>query len=68
MSNSEDYCCPICWRGGTKVIRTTKHPEYILRRRECPSCHSRWTTKERVLGLAIGEGATYDGQSEKGME
>ena len=55
--------CPLCGEIATKVTRTTASDTYILRRRECSSCDSRFSTKERVLGLDLESPATSSGQS-----
>ena len=49
--------CPWCGRDDDKVIdsRSVEEGEAVRRRRECASCHRRYTTFERVeeLGLSV---------------
>jgi transcriptional repressor NrdR len=39
--------CPSCKATKTKVIDSKKAKEYIRRRRICPKCNVRFTTRER---------------------
>ncbi len=41
--------CPVCKCERTKVFDSRHNDEEILRRRECPECHVKWITQERLV-------------------
>ena len=45
--------CPFCGAEDTRVIDTRQVGDAIRRRRECQSCHQRFTTYERVARASI---------------
>jgi transcriptional repressor NrdR len=47
--------CPFCAASDTEVLesRTVDEGEAIRRRRECKKCHKRFTTFEKVRGVAL---------------
>ncbi|MFZ5933226.1 MAG: transcriptional regulator NrdR [Patescibacteria group bacterium] len=47
--------CPFCNAAETEVLesRTVDEGEAIRRRRECKKCHKRFTTLEKVRGIAL---------------
>lgn len=47
--------CPFCAGSETEVLesRTVDEGEAIRRRRECKKCHKRFTTFEKVRGIAL---------------
>jgi len=47
--------CPFCAGGETEVLesRTVDEGEAIRRRRKCKKCHKRFTTFEKVRGIAL---------------
>jgi transcriptional repressor NrdR len=47
--------CPFCAGSDTEVLesRTVDEGDAIRRRRECKKCHKRFTTLEKVRGIAL---------------
>ena len=45
--------CPFCTRKETRVMDTREVSDRIRRRRECKSCHQRFTTYERVAKTSL---------------
>jgi len=45
--------CPFCAHNESRVVDTREVGESIRRRRECESCHKRFTTYEEVLKAKI---------------
>ncbi len=45
--------CPFCAKKQTRVIDTREVGDAIRRRRECKSCHQRFTTYERVAKTSL---------------
>lgn len=45
--------CPYCGKKDTRVIDTRTIGEGVRRRRECKSCHQRFTTYERVAKTSL---------------
>ncbi|MGB3903304.1 MAG: transcriptional regulator NrdR [Anaerolineae bacterium] len=45
--------CPFCTRKDTRVVDTREVGAGIRRRRECKSCHQRFTTYERVAKTSL---------------
>jgi transcriptional regulator NrdR family protein len=46
--------CPKCGGGRFRVIYTRRAPgNKLMRRRECWGCKARFTTWERMIGLAL---------------
>lgn len=64
--------CPFCGQDQNKVIDTRESDETIRRRRECLSCHRRFTTYERIAqtGLMVikqdGRREAFDRQKLQG--
>ncbi len=48
--NSRGIPCGKCGMRVSRVLRTTVEDGYIVRRRECKACRSRYTTTERIPG------------------
>ena len=40
--------CPFCGKPESKVVNSREQPDAVRRRRECLSCHRRFTTFERL--------------------
>ena len=57
--------CPYCSAASTRVVdsRLTDPGDAVRRRRECPDCDTRFTTYERVEGVALAV-VKRDGASE----
>jgi transcriptional repressor NrdR len=45
--------CPYCGKRDTRVIDTREVGDGVRRRRECKSCHQRFTTYERVAKTSL---------------
>lgn len=45
--------CPYCRFGDSRVTDSREIGGLIRRRRECPECHQRFTTHERLAGLSL---------------
>lgn len=52
IQDSLGFPCPDC-KHGMAVIKVRKRVGFILRRRRCPVCGKRQTTREQVLGVHI---------------
>lgn len=60
--------CPDC-SGRLKVLRTVEQGSRIVRRRVCQDCEKRFTTAEKFVNVASGNGAsaTYSGDAMKSI-
>jgi transcriptional regulator NrdR family protein len=51
-NQTHGLCCLKCGGGKFRVIYTRARANSLMRRRECMACKARFTTWERIAGLA----------------
>lgn len=53
--------CPSCGDSNAIVLVSRKRPRFIWRRRRCPNCGHRWTTREIPLEHSLPHHDTHFG-------